>query len=210
MTAVQFTRRLFVMGAVATLPGCSTLNALSEASSPLPTFDLLPVTGATSGRRTNASFLVAKPVAPAVLDTDRWLIRPDAVSITYLPDARWPENLPTLVQSLMIRSLSSTGRIGFVGPSGEGPVPDFAVLSRIDAFEIAVTQATDGSFENNARIKMNLTIVRDANQRVIASRSFEGSDQPTDLGPAPIVSALQRILDPMLLDMTNWIIQVSR
>lgn len=210
MADVPFTRRLFTLGGLAALPACSAISAINAAASALPTFDLLPVAGVTQGRRSNATFLVASPDAPEALATDRILIRPAPASITYLPDARWSESLPSLMQSLVVRSLSSTGRVGYVGPAGAGPIPDFAILARIDTFDIVVASSQETRATYSANVRLNVTVLRDANQRVIATRTFQRVSQVADLEPASVVAAFQSVLDTELVDLTTWIIDVSR
>ena len=51
--------------AIAALGGCSAVSALNSASRPLDTYDLLPVAGSKSGRRTTRTLLVATPAASA-------------------------------------------------------------------------------------------------------------------------------------------------
>ena len=133
------TRRIALLGAACALGGCSTLTSLNAASKPLNTYDLRPATGSKRGGRTSRTLLVAKPQASAALTTDRILIKPEPASITYLPDARWSDEVPAIVQSLLIRSISETGRIAYVGPSNAGPVPDKALLVRIDAMMACLT-----------------------------------------------------------------------
>ena len=132
MNPQMLSRRLMVMGAAATLSGCSALSSLNRAATPLDTYELTPAPGATGGGKSSRTLVVARPDAPASIATDRILIKPTARSITYLPDGRWSDEVPLLVQSLLIRSISGTGRLGYVGQSENGPVPDLALLVRVD------------------------------------------------------------------------------
>lgn len=80
--------------------------------------------------------LLARPEAPAAIAADQIMIKPGAASITYLPGARWNDERPLVLQSLLIRSIWGTGRIGYVGRSEGRPLPDSALLVRIDAFNV--------------------------------------------------------------------------
>lgn len=198
------TRRHFVGGSALTLlGGCSALSTLNTASEPLATYDLHPAAGAKTGGRTSRTLLIARPQAPAALASDRILIRPDPVSIAYLPDARWTDELPLVVQSLLVRSISDTGRIGYVGRSDAGPVPDKALLVRIDAFEVKAL--ADDQFE--VAVEVDLTILRDRDQRVIATRGFAQSAQTGDISPKAVVTVFQALLDDLLPTMSDWTIQ---
>ena len=200
MTPIQITRRLALLGGAVALGGCGAVSALNSAASPLDTYDLTPRAGSGAGRRTGRSLLVALPDAPAAINTDRIMIRPSQAAITYLPAARWSDELPRVVQSLLVRSISATGRIGYVGRSDGGPVPDSALLTRIDAFD--VTRGADGSF--TARVDITLTVLDDRDQRVIGTQAFRQSVQVVDDSPATIVAGFQALVDALLPAMADW------
>ena len=200
MEPMNLTRRAVILGCVAALPGCSAVSALNSAAQPLDTYDLAPVSGARRGRRTARTLLVARPDAPAALASDRIMVKPDPVAITYLPEARWADDLPLVVQSLLIRSISGTDRVGYVGRSEGGPVPDTALLVRIDAFHVNVLPA--GGFE--VAINIALTAMDDREQRVIANRGFAQTVAAADDSPATLVAATQRMLNTLLPEMADW------
>ncbi len=199
MQNLFLTRRLAILGAAATLGGCSALSSLNEAATPIDTYDLTPAPAAASGGGSGRTLLVARPGAPAGIATDRIMVKPGAAAITYLPDARWADDLPAVVQSLLVRSIAGTGRMGYVGPSEGGPVPDLALLTRIDNFEVDVAGGPA-----TARVDISLTLLRDRDQSVIRTRAFRNqataaSDQPVD-----VVAAFQAILDALLPEMARW------
>lgn len=200
MSLSPSTRRAVLIGGLFALSGCSAIATLNSATEPLETFDLTAVAGATSGRRTARTLLVVLPEASAALTSDRIMIRPDAVSVAYLPDARWSDELPAVVQSLLIRSIAGTGRVGYVGRSGSGPVPDRALLVRIDAFE--VTQGADEVFD--VAVSLALTIVNDRDQRIVASRSFGATVQTASAEPRAVVAAFQGLMNELLPQMADW------
>ena len=196
-------RRTVLLGSMCALGGCSTLSSLNSASKPLDTYDLLAVACSKSGPRTSRTLLVAQPQASAALTSDRIMIKPSPASITYLPDARWIDEVPAVVQSLLIRSISETGRIAYVGRTDAGPIPDKALLTRIDAFE--VNRLVDATLE--ARVDINVTIVNDADQRIVASRRFtQAASVPNDT-PAQIVEVFQQVMNVLLPEMADWAIR---
>lgn len=196
-------RRLMLLGSLCALGGCSTLTSLNAAATPLDTFDLLPAAGSKSGGRRARTLLVARPTASAALTSDRIMVKPAPASITYLPDARWSDEVPAVVQSLLIRSISETGRIAYVGRADAGPIPDKALLTRIDAFEVG--QLAETSFE--ARVDLTLTIVNDADQRIVASRRFTQAAPVPNATAAEIVGAFQTLMNSLLPQMADWAIR---
>lgn len=195
-------RRTLMLGAISGLPGCSALSTLGTASEPLDTYDLAPAAGSQAGRRTARTLLVALPQASAALATDRIMVKPDPVAITYLPDARWSDALPAVLQTLLVRSIAQTGRIGYVGRSDAGPVPDKALLVRIDAFEGAAQG--DGTFE--IRVDVDLTLINDRDQRVVASRRFSQTNALNSDDTNAIVAEFQTVLNALLPAMSDWAI----
>jgi cholesterol transport system auxiliary component len=113
--------------------------------------------------------------------------------------------LPAVIQSLLIRSISETGRIAYVGRTDAGPIPDKALLVRIDAFEVAVLG--DGRFE--VQVALDLTIINDRDQRVVASRRFTQSSAVASDDPKVIVAVFQAVLDGLLPSMSDWAIQAA-
>lgn len=198
---MTLTRRAALLGATSFLGGCGALSALSSAATPRDTFDLVPAPGSTSGRRSGQTVLVARPEAPAAIATDRIVIKPGPLSITYLPESRWADDLPEVMQSLLIRSIAGTNRLAYVGPNEGGPIPDIALLSRIDNFQI---EAVSGGFA--VVVEMSLSLVRDRDQRVIATRVFRQSTSTTEDRPDVLVAGFQSVLNAVLPDIANWVV----
>ncbi|TDL81265.1 hypothetical protein E2L08_06220 [Palleronia sediminis] len=196
------TRRTALLGAVAALAGCSAVSSLNNAATPLDTFDPIPVPGSRSGPRSSRTILVARPLAPASIESDRIVIKPDPLSIAYLPESRWPDELPAVMQSLLVRSIAGTGRVGYVGPGEGGPVPDIAVLTRIDAFQV---ETVGQGFE--VAVSVNVTLLRDRDQSVIASRAFDQRAAAADDVARAVVPAFQSALNVILPEIADWVVR---
>lgn len=203
MRTTHITRRTAIIGATCALSGCNAVASLNAAARPLDTYDLTPAAGTTSGRRTTRTLLIARPEASAAIATNRIMIKTGRASISYLPDAQWSDELPLVLQNLLIRSISGTDRVGYVGQSDGGPIPDSALLIRLDAFEVRAT--TDGAF--SAIIDMTLTILNDRTQRIVATRRFSQSVAVADDTAASVVNAFQSGLDVLLPDASDWAVQ---
>lgn len=199
MKHVYFTRRS-ILCSLFVLPGCAALSSLDQAARPLAVYDLTPVSVTAPSGRSGLNLLVLEPSAPAAISTNRILIRPAPMAVTYLPDAQWADEVPLMVQSLLIRSLSGTGQIGFVGAPGSGPVPDLVLLGRIDRFE--VVRQSDSLF--TVGVVLDLSLMRDRDQRIIARRTFQGVVRITQDQSPLIVQSFQNILDDLLAQVTSW------
>jgi cholesterol transport system auxiliary component len=202
MTTAPLTRRIALMGGAFALGGCGAVSALNSAASALDTYDLVARSGSTAGRQSQRTLLVALPDASAAINTDRIMVRPNAAAVTYLPEARWTDELPRVVQSLLIRGISGTGRIGYVGRSEGGPVPDSALLTRVDSFDVTV--GADGSY--TAAVDLTLTVLNDRDQSVLGTRRFSQSVQLADDSPATIVAGFQAVVDSLWPAMADWVL----
>ncbi len=197
---MTLSRRAATLGLFA-LPGCAAISTLNDAAQPRDTYELQPVAVGAAGRRTSRSLMVLLPDAPAAIATDRMLIRTDPLSVAYLPDARWADRVPEMFQSVLIRSLAGTGRLGFVGPQGAGPVPDRVLLIRLDDFE--VVRGTEGFV---ARLAFEASVLRDRDQRVLGTRGFAQEVVVSDDRAATIARAFQTLLDQLLPEAVTWVL----
>lgn len=207
MNSSILNRRMALLGGACALGGCSTLGSLNAAAKPLDTYDLRPVSGSKTGRKSSQTLLISRPQAPAALAIDRILIKPDPASITYLPNGRWSDEVPAVVQSLLIRSISQTGRLSYVGQTEAGPVPDKVMLTRIDAFEIVALEG--GTFE--VHVDINLTIINDRDQRIVASRGFSKAFPVLNEDVKEVVAVFQKVMNDLLPSIANWAVgQIAR
>lgn len=201
----DFSRRGFLGAIVCSSAGCNTIASLEQSATTLDTFDIAPVEMTGGGARGRTTLLVLEPAAPAALSTDRILIRSSPQSVTYLPDGRWVDDLPLMLQSLLIRTLSGSGQIGFVGAANAGPVPDSVLLTRIDRFDVAVSQNETGQRQFMAHVAFELTVLRDRDQQIMGSRTLARSiPLPSDTVTV-IVAGFQSLTDALLPDAVRWI-----
>ena len=135
MTAKPTLRRTaLALAATAFLSGCSALSALSGAATPLDDYDLTaPATPVTARSTTSRQLVVEIPTAPGALTNDRILIRPHPLQAAYLPDGKWAEDVPVMLQTLMVRSFEDTGAFRYVGRTPLGTSGDYALLNALQA-----------------------------------------------------------------------------
>jgi ABC-type uncharacterized transport system auxiliary subunit len=190
-----------MLGALA-LPGCSSLSLLGTSGEVRDVYDLQPVTLPVQASRTSQRLMILMPTAPAAISTDRILIRQDPIAVTYLPDANWSDSVPQMLQSVLIRTLASDGRLGFVGAQGSGPIPNTVLLTRIDAFEVAAM--ADGRVD--VRISFELTVLRDRDQRVLGTRRVAGSQIIANDRADTIARSFQQLLNDLLPQAAAWVL----
>lgn len=183
------------------LASCGALTSLDQAAAPQDSFELTPLpAGTIKARNTGLSLEVAMPTATGSFTDDHIVVKPNAVQVQALPDARWVNETTDLVQFLLARSVAGTGRYSLVSVEGEGPVPDLVLLTDLQAFQAEVTE--DGA---RVVVRMTMNLVR-GNGDVIASRNFENIVPLDDITPMEVVQSLDRATSAQLEDIVRWLV----
>lgn len=195
---------LFALAILALLPGCSALSALSGAATPLDAYDLAAPTEAPEARRSSARQLVVElPTAPGALSNDRILIRPHPLQAAYLPDAKWAEEVPIMLQTLLVRTFEDSNGFRYVGRRPLGVSGDYALLTELTDFQAEA--AADGK---TATIRLRLTarLVREDDAAVLSSRSFTNSADVASTETLDLVEGFNRANQALLSDVSNWVL----
>lgn len=186
------------------LAGCTALSALGDASRPLEIYELrAPVLAQGSAGRRSIEIVVEEPVASGALATERIMIRPTPLQAQYLPDVRWADPAPVMVQTLMVRSLLGTGSLGSAGRRPIGTSADIAVLGELTDFQAEPVEAGEGAL---VRVRLILRIVRERDARVLATRSFEAVESVAATEADSIVAGFDRACTTLLSEMVPWIL----
>jgi cholesterol transport system auxiliary component len=186
----------------ALLSGCSALSALSGAATPLDAYDLSAPTTPVAARSTTARQLVVEvPTAPGALTNDRILIRPHPLQAAYLPDGKWAEDVPVMMQTLLVRSFEDTNAFRYVGRRPLGASGDYALLTELTDFQAEA--AADGK---TATIRLRLTarMVREDDAAILSTRSFTSSAEVGSTETLDLVEGFNRANQILLTDVTKW------
>ncbi len=196
-------RPFFALAALSLLGGCAAVSSLNSASQPLPTYDL-GVAAGTPARATPASrrvLLVAPPTALGAFDSDRMVVKPNALQVAYLPNARWVDSVPRQTQTLLIRAIGNTGALGYVGGEGAGPTPDYVLLTDIQAFQVEMDPT---GRTGRVTVRLTLTLVRDVDRALVASRVFERQAPLADPDPLSVANAYNAAMTSLLGEAARW------
>jgi cholesterol transport system auxiliary component len=186
----------------ASLAGCGALTAVSDASKPLNAYTLAPL--APAGARTGQGHLVVPvPSASGAIATDRILVKPNRLQAEYLPDGRWVDPAPVLVQSLLVSSLQGSGRFRLVGRDDAGLIPDLSLLVDLTDFQ-AETPSVAGQ-PWTVRVGMVASVVREEDRSIAASRRFDSVVQATSDAPIAIVAAFDAATTQVLAQVREWV-----
>ena len=182
--------------------GCSTVSSLNSAARNLDAFELNPLPPQSGARSGAVLLFVAEPTAPGAIGSDRIVLKPNALQVTLLGDGRWVEAAPTHIRNLIARSFANTGRFAFVTTATVGPLPDFTVLTDVASFEAELQPP--GRAPVRVVVSLTLSVVRDADSRLLASRTFTRTAEALDTDALSIVSAFEAANGALLREAIPW------
>jgi cholesterol transport system auxiliary component len=186
-------RRLAVFAALAAGLALSGCTSLLTGGKPPATYDLtapsrLPRSGGASG-----IMVVAEPVAVAVIDSQRIVVKPGSGVVTYLPDSQWSDRLPKLVQARIIEAYENSNRLRSVGRPGDRLTVDHQLVSELRSFEIDAAR-------NEAVVELTAKLVNDRSGKIVAASVFTarrpvaGPLDGSGAGPRALDAALGEVL----------------
>lgn len=205
----RFLRIVAVLSVPALLPGCSALSALGDVSTPLEVYELRAPADIprVSGRPAPRDVVIELPTTSGALSTDRIMIRPNALQAQYLPDVRWADPVPVMVQTLMLRAIEATNAVRYVGRTPLAANGDFALVTEVVDF-----QAELADTEDTATVEMTLIIrvVRERDASIVASRTFQTEALASSTETPVVVEAFDTAADTVFAEIATWIAGVVR
>jgi cholesterol transport system auxiliary component len=144
---------------------------------------------------------IARPYADDTHDSARILVRPQPGELQVYKGAAWTQPAPDLVLDTLVRAFDDSGRVAGVGRRGEGEL-----LLDLRRFEADY----DGGTTPNARIVLGARLVRNDDDRVVASHVFE-ADVPAGGTAVPEVQrAFSQGLGTVATQLIGWTLAEGR
>lgn len=193
-------RPALAIGLTLALSGCGALSAL-KGEPDRDVYELRgPQTGPGQCRGARlAELVIEPPKARGTLDTQRIMIRPGPLQTQYLPDARWGDTVPVMVQSLLVEAFDDTDRFTHVGRVPLAASGDYALLTEIRAFNAE----TEGK---GARITLSVDaqLVREYGAEVVARGRFDAQAVTASTKTSDLIPAFDVATQKLVADMTAW------
>lgn len=201
--------RLLILSVfAAALSGCAALGALDRAAEPLDVYELRAPDAAPVARSTQGiHFVVEAPSASGAIDTDRILIRPSPSQVTYLPDGRWAEAAPVMLQTAMLETFLRANAFRFVGRRPLGASGDVALVSNLTEFGASVIDGTEG-----AVVEMTIVarLVREEDAEVVATRTFSQALAVPETSTPVIIAGFEAVSGVVLSELADWVLATRR
>lgn len=184
------------------LSGCGALSSLSNAGRELDAFTLSPARGTGEAPSGNLHLIVELPTSTGAIGTDRILIKPVPYQAQYLPDGRWIEAAPILVQNLLVASFQNIGGFRLVGRTGAGLMPDYTLMTELQEFQAEPAGAEAAGF--TLKVTLLATLIRESDRRIVASRRIAASNTVPSDETASLVAGFDRIMQNVLTETVLW------
>jgi cholesterol transport system auxiliary component len=193
---------LLILLAAASLAGCSAIASLDRAATPLDAFELrapaeVPVARTPQG----IDLVVEVPSASGAIDVDRILIRPGAVQVAYLPDARWTAPAPVMLQSALVETFLRSNAFRFVGRRPLGVSGDIALVS--DLVDFGAEVQGDGAV---VEVTLVARLVREQDAAITATRTFTRNVPVPDTQSPTILAGFEAATNALLVDVATWVL----
>ncbi len=203
MPAAQMIRALTLAATLPLLASCGAISALSGAATPLDVLELQPPADLpVVARRPQArDVIIEEPTTSGALATDRIMIRPGPLQAQYLPDVRWSEDAPVMLQTLMLRALDTTQAFQYVGRRPLGPGGDFAIVTELVDFQAELSPDGDGA---RVVVRMISRIVRERGLDIVATRTFAAAAPAASIGDQDLAVAFDAATGQVISEFTLW------
>ncbi len=191
--------------ALSLLSGCSALSSLSKAGDELDAYTLSPADRSEAPTGGSRHLIVELPSSSGALSTDRILIKPVPYQAQYLPDGRWTEPAPALVQTLLVTSFQNLGGFRLVGRTANGLNPDYTLMTELQDFHSEPFGPRQEGFV--IRISMMMTMIRESDRRIVASRRFTAAETVGSDDTSALVGGFDRAMQTVLQAVVVWAAQ---
>jgi cholesterol transport system auxiliary component len=187
-------KALFVLAFTVLLTGCGAFRGPPPVTYDLAAPESIPQVNAG----TAAQIMIPEPKAIKVLDSENIVVT-SGPTISYYPEAQWPDRLPKLFQARAIEAFEQSRRARAVGRPGEGLSIDYQVLIDIRSFAFD----TYGS-RGIGRVEVFAKLVNDRNGRVVANRKIVGEAPVGRDDAQDVVAGLNAAMDQVLVELVRW------
>lgn len=186
------------------LSGCASLLGGGDERERSTIFALDPrVTPDPAWPSVDWQLSIATPTAPRMIDSFRILVRPNADELQVYKGANWAKTPPDMLQDTILRALEDSGKIKAVARQGSGIKAEYKLLIDIRRFEVDYSAHERAS----AEIEFTTKLIRNSDQSVVASRTFQHSEPTVSKSADALSTAFARTLTESAMQAVPWILE---
>lgn len=157
--------------------------------------------------KANWQLLVDVPIAPAEVDTDRIVLQRTPYTVDKFANAAWPDRAPVMVQSLLVESFESTGKITAIARESVGLRADYVLKPELRKFTAVYDDPATGPIVS---IILNVRLVKMPERAIIAQNTFDYRERARQNELEAIVEAFDEALGKVLKRTIEWTLTTAR
>ncbi len=147
---------------------------------------------------------VAEPTAEPTLDTNRIAVVSDGITVDYVALALWIDRAPAMVQSLIVQSFQSSGRLAQVASDRDRLRPQFLLRSELLAFQFNRNNGSD-----QVRVRLDASLLRMPRREPVGRQSFAAEMPPEGSGVESVVATFDVTLGRVLKELVVWTVDTG-
>jgi cholesterol transport system auxiliary component len=151
--------------------------------------------------------LVDVPIAPAEIDTDRIVLQPTPYTVDKFANAAWPDRATVMVQTLLVESFESTGKITAIARESVGLRADYILKPELRKFTAVYDTPTGPPIVS---IILNARLVKMPERAIIAQKTFDHRERASRNEMEAIVEAFDGALGKILKRTIEWTLTTAR
>ena len=144
---------------------------------------------------------IAVRAASDAIDTRRIAITRSGTTMDYYANADWPDNLPVLVQTSLVKAFQDSGRIAAVAREQEGLHADYLLLCDVRDF---AAHYTDANGAPRATVTIRADMAASHGRKVLASFTASQSTDASANSVDAAVQAFDSAFGAAIAALINW------
>jgi len=181
------------------LGGIERMTGGGAAKSEIPVYDLTAVKDFPAlAENPSWQLVIPEPSALLAINTDKLRVRPTAAAeSTDIPDAKWTDNAPILLQEKIIQSFENAGYSRAVSRPRDGFEAGYQLLLDIRNFSLSTAAEPVAEIEFEAK-------VLGPDGKLIAAQTFHDTAPASGAGAPAAAAALNEAFDKAASELVPW------
>lgn len=148
--------------------------------------------------------VVLRPTANAFLDKDLIGVQDKTSTANYVKGAMWPNELPEMVQNLLLDAFISTKKFRGVGSSTAALIPQYAIAIDIDHFGLLVEEdMTEGPI---ITVDFHAQLLDYNTRRVMGNEQFKASRRASSVEVTSVIDTFNAVLNELFHALASWVL----
>ncbi|MCC5864195.1 MAG: membrane integrity-associated transporter subunit PqiC [Wenzhouxiangella sp.] len=184
------------------LTACALVRNPAPLSILAPAVDVQP---RSDQERVDWSLQIQRPMADAMRDSDRVLVRRSASRLQVYAGAAWLDSVPEMLQSKLVRVFADSGAFTGVSRAG-GMRTRYSLASEIRHFEAI----DDGGPDLVIEVVMQFNLVHQRSARPVATGTLAQRQRVDGKSIDALVGGFEQALEALLDELIDWVLAESR